>query len=62
MSTAMSMPIKVVMLMIIGSMHCATATSQEGKDFLEGKSKLPDVVKTPSGLYYKVLKSGNGLM
>jgi len=56
------MPIKVVMLMIIGSMHCATATSQEGKDFLEGKSKLPDVVKTPSGLYYKVLKSGNGLM
>lgn len=39
----------------------AAGTNEEGKKFLAEMAEEPGVVKLPSGLMYKVLKSGNGM-
>ena len=48
--------------LLLGSLSSlATASNAEGLAYLEENSKKPGVVTLPSGLQYKVLKSGTGL-
>eukprot|EP00441_Pelagodinium_beii_P001293 CAMPEP_0197703286 /NCGR_PEP_ID=MMETSP1338-20131121/125361_1 /TAXON_ID=43686 ORGANISM="Pelagodinium beii, Strain RCC1491" /NCGR_SAMPLE_ID=MMETSP1338 /ASSEMBLY_ACC=CAM_ASM_000754 /LENGTH=298 /DNA_ID=CAMNT_0043287179 /DNA_START=68 /DNA_END=963 /DNA_ORIENTATION=- len=56
-----AMNMSTVIFLALGVLaSMASATNAEGKAYLEAKEKEEGVVKLPSGLLYKVLKTGDG--